>query len=306
MESLLKRVKDTPILAPDPLSSWECLHVFNPGVVHHRGLFHMFYRAQGLDLISRIGYAVSEDGIHWNRLRAPVLVPEEPWEAWGVEDPRVVMVEDVFYMTYTAFGPADNKAVLAGGAVTPMLAYSENLVKWKRLGPMVKGEDNKDHVLFPRRIGRHYVALHRPRPWIWLAFSEDLVHWPREKMRPLLGPRPDNWWDNVCVGANGAPIETEYGWLLFYHAYDANRVYRFGLALLDLDDPSRVISRPKGPIFWPNTIWELQGNVPNVVFSCANILVGETVYVFYGGADHVIGLATAPLKELLDYVRYAA
>lgn len=306
MESLLKRVSDVPILVPDPLSDWECAHVFNPGVVYHRGLFHMFYRAQGMDGISRIGYAVSNDGIRWNRLRSPILVPETSYEAWGVEDPRVVELDGVFYMTYTAFGPPRNRAVLAGGAVTPMLARSENLISWERIGPIVEGEDNKDHVLFPRRIGRFYVALHRPRPMIWLAFSEDLVHWPRDKMQPLFGPRKDNWWDNVCVGANGVPIETEHGWLLFYHAYDERRVYRFGLALLDLDDPRRVISRPKDPIFWPSAVWELYGNVPNVVFSCANVLVGDTVYVFYGGADHVIGLATAPLKELVDYARYSS
>lgn len=305
MESLLKRVSSSPLLTPDPMSNWECLHVFNPAVVFYRGLFHMLYRAQGMDLVSRIGYAVSEDGIHWNRLRLPVFVPEQPWEAWGVEDPRVVIIDDVFYMTYTAFGPPRDRAILEGGAVTPMLARSENLIRWERIGPIVEGEDNKDHVLFPRRIGRYYVALHRPRPQIWLAFSEDLISWPREKMRPLFGPRPDNWWDNVCVGANGSPIETDRGWLLFYHAYDEKRVYRFGIALLDLEDPGRVISRPKAPIFWPSTVWELRGNVPNVVFSCANVLVGDTVYVFYGGADHVIGLATAKLTELLDYVRYA-
>ncbi|MBC7222057.1 glycosidase [Candidatus Bipolaricaulota bacterium] len=304
MESILKRVSESPILLPDPLSDWECAHVFNPGVIYHRGLFHMFYRAQGMDLVSRIGYAVSEDGIHWNRLRSPVLVPASSNEAWGVEDPRVVEIEGVFYMTYTAFGPPKGRAILAGGSITPMLAQSENLITWKRIGPIIQGEDNKDHVLFPRRIGQYYVALHRPRPAIWLAFSRDLRNWPREKMRFLFGPREDNWWDNVCVGANGAPVETEHGWLLFYHAYDKERVYRFGVALLDLEDPSRVIFRPKDPIFWPETIWELYGNVPNVVFSCANILVNDTVYVFYGGADHVIGLATASLKDILDYVRY--
>lgn len=304
MEKFFTRVRDVPILVPDPLREWECAHVFNPAVVHHRGLFHMLYRAQGMDLVSRLGYAVSEDGVHWNRLRQPVFVPENPAEAWGVEDPRVVEIEGTFYMTYTAFGPPRNGAVLAGGVITPMLAKSTNLMIWKRIGPLVQGEDNKDHVLFPRRIGQDYVAIHRPRPALWLAFSRDLVHWPRDRMRPLFGPREENWWDNVAVGANGVPIETEHGWLLFYHAYDKNRVYRFGVALLDLDDPSRVISRPKDPIFWPETIWELYGNVPNVVFSCANVLVGDTIYLFYGGADHVIGLATAPLKEVLEFARH--
>lgn len=289
-----------PILLPDPTSDWECYNVFNPGVIYHTGLFHMFYRAQGLDWISRIGYAVSEDGIHWNRLRYPVLSPSIPEESFGVEDPRVVQIEGEFYMTYTAFGQAGSGPTVAGGSSTPMIAKGTNLLRWQRIGPVVRGEDNKDHVLFPRRIRGFFALLHRPRPEIWIAYSDDLVSWPKIKMKKVFGPRPGNW-DSGAVGANGVPIETEEGWLLFYHGYDENRVYRFGVALLDLEDPAKVINRPKEPIFWPEEIWELRGDVPNVVFSCANIVVNGKVYVYYGGGDHVIGLATASPPELLDY-----
>ena len=292
-----------PVLMPDPTSDWECYNVFNPGVIYHNGLFHMFYRAQGLDWISRIGYAVSEDGIHWNRLRQPVLFPREPWESLGVEDPRVVEIEGEFYMTYTAFGRAGSGSRVAGGSITPMIAKSTNLISWERIGAVVQGEDNKDHVLFPRRIRGAFALLHRPRPEIWIAYSHDLRTWPKTEMRKVFGPRPGNW-DSAAVGANGVPIETEEGWLLFYHGYDEERVYRFGVALLDLEDPTKVIHRPKEPIFWPEEIWELRGDVPRVVFSCANIVVGEKVYVFYGGGDHVIGLATASFSELLDYARH--
>jgi len=291
-----------PVLLPDPASEWECCNVFNPGVIYHNGLFHMFYRAQGLDRVSRIGYAVSEDGIHWNRLRQPVLSPLEPWESSGVEDPRVVEIEGEFYMTYTAFGRAGSGSHVAGGSITPMIAKSTNLISWKRIGPVVQGQDNKDHVLFPRRIRGAFALLHRPRPEIWIAYSDDLKSWPQARMQKVFSPRPGNW--DTVVGANGVPIETEEGWLLFYHGYDEERVYRFGVALLDLDDPTKVIHRPKDPIFWPEEIWELRGDVPRVVFSCANILVGEKVYVFYGGGDHVIGLATASFSELLDYARH--
>ena len=120
-------------------------------------------------------------------------------------------------------------------------------------------------------------------------------------MRPLFGPRPDNWWDCKSVGANGVPIETEHGWLMFYHAYDHEHVYRLGVCLLDLEDPARVINRPWEPVFAPQEAWELRGDVPNVVFSCANPVVEGTVYVYYGAADHVIGLATCALDELLAY-----
>lgn len=298
----LDRHPSNPILLPDPSSDWECYNVFNPAVIHHNGLFHMFYRAQGLDWVSRIGYAVSRDGIQWNRLRRPVLEPHDGSDSRGVEDPRVVEIDGVFYMTYTAYGhESQDKPTHDGGSILPMVARSENLITWDRLGPLVRGEDDKDHVLFPRRIGGRYAALHRRWPQVWLAYSEDLQTWPEEAMLPIFGPRPDGYWDCKSVGANGVPIETDQGWLLIYHGYDPNHIYKFGACLLDLEEPHRVIRRSPDPIFWPEELWELRGDVPNVVFSCANPVVDGIVHVFYGGGDHVIGLATCRLDDLLDY-----
>ena len=302
----LQRHPSNPILLPDPASDWETYNVFNPSVIYHNGLFHMHYRAQGLDWISRIGYAVSADGVHWNRLRRPVLEPHDSFDRRGIEDPRVTSLEGRFYMCYTAYGSdptGQTPPTHLGGGVLPMIAVSDNLVAWQPLGPLVRGEDNKDHVLFPRRINGRYVALHRRPPQVWLAESDDLIHWPAERMRPILGPRPYNGWDELRTGGNGVPIETEHGWLMFYHAYNEQHVYRLGACLLDLDDPSRVLHRPKDFLFEPDELWELRGDVPNVVFSCANPLVNGTVYVYYGGGDHVIGLATVSLSDLLDYVR---
>jgi predicted GH43/DUF377 family glycosyl hydrolase len=182
-----------------------------------------------------------------------------------------------------------------------MIARSQNLLTWQRLGPIVRGEDNKDHSLFPRRIGGRFVALHRRRPHIWLACSDDLLTWPVADMASIFGPRAEPGWDSVSVGGNGVPIETEHGWLMLYHGYDAAHIYSLGVCLLDLDDPRRVIRRPKGRLLWPEELWELRGDVPNVVFSNANPVVAGTVYVYYGGGDHVIGLATCALADLLDF-----
>ena len=310
----LQRHPVNPILLPDPTSDWECYNVLNPSVIYHNGLFHIHYRAQGLDWISRIGYAVSADGVHWNRLRRPVLEPHDGSDSRGVEDPRVTEIDGVFYMCYTAYGREFHGAgapTHAGGGILPMIARSTNLVTWERIGPIVRGEDNKDHVLFPRKIKGRFAALHRRRPNVWIAYSEDLIHWPEAWMAPIYGPRPGSVrdrpeleagaWDSLSVGSNGVPIETPEGWLCLNHGYDADHVYRFGVILLDLDDPTKVLHRPKEPIFWPEELWELRGDVPNVIFSCANVVVGDTVCVYYGGGDHVIGLATCRLAELLDY-----
>lgn len=302
----LIRFSSTPIMLPDPASDWETNNIFNPGVIHHNGLFHMFYRAQGLDWISRIGYAVSADGIHWNRMRQPVLAPLDESDSRGVEDPRVTEIDGQFYMAYTAYGTAIPEAAAPthlGGGIQPMIARSRNLVTWERIGPLVTGEDNKDHILFPRRINGRYVAFHRRAPQVWLAESPDLRRWPEDMMRPVFGPRSENGWDSYRVGGGGVPIETEHGWLMLYHAYDSSHTYRLGACLLDLDNPAVVVHRPREFIFEPRELWELRGDVPNVVFSCANPVVDDKVYVYYGAADHAIGLATIGLPELLDFAR---
>jgi predicted GH43/DUF377 family glycosyl hydrolase len=127
----------------------------------------MHYRAQGLDWISRIDYAVSHDGLSWNRLRHPILEPIDGIHSRGVEDPRVVEIDGIFYMTYTAYSrqySGEGEGPYLGGGILPMIARSHNLITWDRIGPIVQGEDNKDHVLFPRRLKVRYVTLHRRRP----------------------------------------------------------------------------------------------------------------------------------------------
>ena len=197
----LQRHPANPILKPNPLHDWEALNVFNCAVVHHQGLFHMLYRAQGVDYVSTIGYAVSADGVSFNRLERPVLTPADELETWGVEDPRVTEIEDQFIMAYTAYSPR---------GITPMFARSTNLVTWERIGPLVTGEDNKDHVLFPRRVKGRYVAFHRRPPGMWLAYSDDLKTW--KDFQPFMGPREDNWWDCNRIGAGGVPT-TSTGWV---------------------------------------------------------------------------------------------
>ncbi len=289
----LERHPASPLLYPNPLHEWEAKNVFNAAVTVHNGLYHMHYRAQGNDYISRIGYAVSADGLHWNRLAEPVLAPHQGRDDYrGVEDPRVTPLDGTFYMTYTAYG-ADS--------YFPMIARSENLITWQDVGPLERAE-NKDHILFPEKIGGRYAILHRRSKNIWLGWSDDLRNWDEHQI--ILPPRADNDWDSLSIGSNGLPIRTEHGWLLFYHGYGPDYVYRTSVALLDLDDPRKVIHRPIGYIFQPEETWEIKGDVGNVVFSCSNNVVGDEVWVYYAGADRLVGLATARFADVLDYARH--
>lgn len=290
MSLLLQRHPSSPLLYPNPLHEWESKNVFNCAVTRYNGLFHMLYRAQGNDYVSRIGYAVSVDGLAWNRLENPVMVPHQGRDDYrGVEDPRVTPLDGRFYMTYTAYG-ANN--------YFPMIAHSDNLITWGDIGPLERAE-NKDHILFPEKIGGRYCILHRRSKHIWTGFSDDLIHWTDHQV--LMAPRPDNDWDAVSIGSNGLPVKTAHGWLLFYHGYGDPVVYRHSVAMLDLDDPRKVIHRPKGITMQPEETWEIKGDVPNALFSCANILVGDQIYVYYAGADRLVGLATATLSDVIDY-----
>lgn len=280
-----------PILKPLPHHPWESRYVFNPGVVYHNGLVHMLYRAMGEDGVSRLGYAVSPDGRTFYRLDQPVLSPASPVEARGVEDPRITWLEGRFYVLFTAY---------SGSEIRISMASTTNFIAWTRHGVLLPDEDNKDAALFPEKVKGRYAMLHRRPPDIWLAYSEDLIHWTDHQV--IMRPRPGTW-ESWKIGAGAPPIKTEWGWLLFYHGVDDHRVYRLGAALLDLEDPAQVIRRQEEPILSPEAPWEQEGQVPHVVFTCGAVEIDGTYYVYYGGADTVIGVATVPKEEVERFCR---
>jgi predicted GH43/DUF377 family glycosyl hydrolase len=284
-----ERYPGNPILLPNPAHEWESLNVFNAAVVRHVGLYHMLYRAQGRDYRSSIGYAVSVDGLDWARLDKPVLRPGATYETRGVEDPRIVSLNGTFYMTYTGYSVYGTRA---------SLARSTNLIDWERVGVVLPDEDNKDHALFPAKIGERYCMLHRREPDIWLAYSNDLCHWTDHQQ--VFGPRAG--WESLKVGISGPPIRMPEGWLLVYHGVDDALYYRQGVALLDLHDPTRVLSRPAEWVLEPREPWEHLGDVPHVVFSCATLRVGDELWIYYGGADRAIGQASCPMDEVMAYL----
>ena len=289
----LERYPFNPILSPRPDHIWESRFVFNPAVVYDGELFHMLYRAQGEDMVSRFGYAVSTDGIHFNRLENPVFEPQTDEEMYGVEDPRITFLEGYYYVLYTAYSPEGTRI---------SLARTKNFITYERFGVVIPDVDNKDAALFPEKIGGKYVMLHRIHPDIWLAFSDDLIHWG--DFVKIASPRK-GMWDDLKIGAGAPPIKTEYGWLLLYHGVQKAKrpVYRLGFLLLDLEDPTKVLKRSEEPVLEPELPWEKFGGVPNVVFSDAMVEYSGKLYVYYGAADNHIALATIDLDEVIEWIR---
>jgi beta-1,2-mannobiose phosphorylase / 1,2-beta-oligomannan phosphorylase len=286
----LTRHPANPILKPIPEHPWESRNVFNNAVTQVGEKIILLYRGQGTENdISRLGYAESTDGVNFTRLPEPVFVPETPDEVQGVEDPRLTWLDGRCQMLYTAWSPQ---------SIQVARASTTDFHTWERHGIAFAGPDNKDAALFPAKIDGRYVAFHRIPRSIWLAYSDNLTTWT--DYVEIMQPRHDAF-DNLKLGAGGPPIETELGWLVIYHGVDQNLRYCLGVALLDRDDPTKVINWPKQPILEPEEPWELVGDVPNVVFTCGTAELGDDYLIYYGGADRVIGLATANKRDLLDF-----
>lgn len=297
----LKRLSETPILSPTR-RRWESAAVFNPGAIYENGLFHLFYRGVNHPFnlttekprreeksVSAIGYAVSTDGVSFARFDKPVFTGVGRQEAWGVEDPRITRIEGTYYMVYTAFGGRN------WYDYRPALCISRNLVHWEEHRVLLD-EPSKDAALFPERIGGRYVLLHRREPHIWIAFSWDLVNWTDHQI--IMKTLPGGW-ESTKIGSAGPPHKTAAGWVLFYHGVDANRVYRLGVALLDRNDPTKVLARQTAPVLEPETAWERHGLVPEVVFSCGSVEKDGAYFVYYGGGDSCIGVAAVDKHALL-------
>lgn len=292
----LERVSEKPILIQNPNNPWEAGAVFNCAAVYKDDLVHLIYRATDITsngsqgrYTNHLGYAVSGDGIHFNRLNDPILRNDVDQEARGPEDPRIVNIDGYYHMMYTGFGgrfPGDYRI---------SYATSKNLISWKRRG-VVLNEPNKDASLFPEKIGGKYLLLHRRPPDIWMSSSDDLRNWGEHRV--LMRAIPSSDWENEKIGIAGPPIKTDLGWILIYHGVSKYNWYRLGIALLDLDDPSIVISRQSEPILEPELEWEIHGHIPNVVFSCGHVIIDDILIVYYGAADTVIGAASIALEEI--------
>ena len=293
-----KRVIETPIVSPQG-DSWESAGTFNPSVVAYNGKYVMLYRAQDKNGTSRLGYAESRDGIHFERRPEPVLSPEADYEKdGGVEDPRLVKIEDTYYLTYTGYNKKDAQLCLA---------TSKDLIHWNRKGvilPAYKGNWNvvwtKSGAIVPEKIdGKYWMyflgTAANKTDETGLAYSTDLIHWTEATKTPVLPTRPGRF-DSRVVEPGPAPILTADGIVLIYNGADDNLVYRTAIAVFDRKDPSKLLSRADEPIFAPEKDWEKIGQVPNVVFVEGIVRQANRYLFYYGAADKYVGVAETPVK----------
>jgi len=280
--------------------------VFNPGAALVEGETVLLARVEDRTGISHLTAARSSSGVDgWRIDPEPLLQSDaaEETEIWGFEDARTVWIEELdrFAITCTAYGPA-------GPAV--FLATTTDFSSIERHG-IVKRAEDKNAALLPERVGGKWILFHRPmnafggsRGAIFVSRSDDLLSWSLPE--PVLQPRHGAWWDSLRIGIGPPLVKTEHGWLLIYHGVKetvAGCIYRVGLAMLDLTEPTRVVRRLPDWVFGPAADYERQGDIPNTVFPCGLIVdASGAVRLYYGAADTSIGLATARLSDLVDAV----
>ncbi|EPZ46061.1 glycoside hydrolase family 130 protein [Alicyclobacillus acidoterrestris] len=299
-----RKYEHNPIMTPQG-ETWEAKDLFNPTAVVRDEKVYMLYRAEdntgpgAWNGTSRIGLAVSEDGIHFERYPDPVLVPTEPYELpGGCEDPRITQVGDTYYLTYTAFD---------GDGAYLCLATSNDLFHWTKHGILFStwtGGMNKvwskSGAILPQPLDGRYVMYFGDTN-IWVAYSEDLIHWTPDP-QPVITPsaHPDDF-DSALVEPGPQPILTDEGILLIYNAArmvteaddpaQGKMRYSAGQVLFDKDCPSQVLRRTKLPFFVPGTADEIVGQVDNVVFVEGLVSYRDSYYLYYGMADSKIGVA---------------
>jgi predicted GH43/DUF377 family glycosyl hydrolase len=305
-EDLLVRHAGNPILTA---AQWpyRCATVFNPGATRlANGDTILLVRVEDRRGHSHLCVARSHDGITDWEIDAEPTLPADPTnhpeEVWGIEDPRITLIPELerYAILYTAY---------SRGGPGVSLALTEDFRAFERRGGVAPPHD-KDAALFPRRFDGQWVMIHRPvsdlGAHMWLSYSPDLLHWGNHRL--LLEARRGAWWDANKIGLSPPPLETPEGWLVMYHGVrmtGGGCLYRLGLALLDLEEPERVIARGHGWMFGPEAAYEREGDVGNVVFPCGYTIGddGDTLNVYYGAADTSIALATGRISEMLAWLK---
>jgi len=333
-------VKREGILLEKTQLEFENEGVLNPAVIREGDSVHVFYRAVQQGNHSTIGYCKLDGPLtvteRWNK---PIIIPGCDDESHGVEDARIVKIGSLYYLTYTAYDGTNARGALATskdlinfekrGIIVPPITYAEFISLAESAGKVnenyyrnymlyYQSTDpdkkmmlwDKNVVFFPRRINGKLVFLHRIRPGIQIVYLNSLKNLTKEfwdkyilNLQEHIVLDPVYGHESSYIGSGCPPIETEHGWLLIYHGVEHTErgdVYSACAALLDLNNPAKVISRLPYALFTPQHDWELNGEVNNVIFPTGTALFGNTLFIYYGAADTLIACASVKLHELVS------
>lgn len=331
-------VRSEGIILESSRNEFDDQAVLNPASIEINGVTHMFYRGvrQG-DMVSSIGYCQLVDNKVVKRLDRPVLFPEHDYEKKGVEDPRIVFLNGIYYLFYTVYDGKNASFAYATspdlinfvkhGIISPRITYAEAGRLLGKSGIRIRekyflfesyirdrqGADillwEKDAFIFPKKFNNKFALIHRVLPGIQVIYFDDFKdltddYW-REYLRNMgsyIVLESKYRFESRNIGGGCPPIETKEGWLLIYHGVEDSaqgRIYHASAALLDLDDPAKVIGRMKRPLFSPVEEWEKNGDVDNVVFPTGAVLKGDRLYIYYGAADKRIAAKSVDMTELL-------
>jgi beta-1,2-mannobiose phosphorylase / 1,2-beta-oligomannan phosphorylase len=321
---LLNKSSHNPILKPGT-HPWTAEAVMNPAAAVLGGRTHLIYRAIGMDGVSRLGYASSADGVFFDKiLPYPVYVARNPHNlamhrrvyspmlypsggSWGgCEDPRMVVIDGQVYVTFNMFENWNLRVAVISMSEEDFLAL--RFTEWEGPHILSHGERDKNWVLFPEKIGGQFAVLHSiigtDKNHVRIEYIDDLA---TLRQREFISPDPQKIPDKLISwhvhtrSAGPPPIRTEKGWLVLYHANDAHEPWRYklGAMLLDLVDPTKVLYRAAAPVLTPDEHYENDGK-PGIVYAAGAVVRDGTLFVYYGGADKVVCVATAPLDAFLD------
>lgn len=290
---------------------WESHGVFNPGVAEYQGSTLLLYRAYDSSYRSRLGLAESQDGVTFVRDVHPVIDinAADPLELLGLEDPRITQIGDIYYILHTAASHYQNNQtsdVIGVGETIPWkvrvaMHTTKDFRSFVHASAILPEIPAKNACLLPLRdhdgmFGLYLRVRQGSREVLQFARTPDFKQW--HDMRDVIWPKIEPW-QTYKIGFGSQPIEVTEGFLMVYHAVDEHRVYRLGLMLCDRDDPSRILWSSSNPILEPTMVYERQGYVPNVVFCCGAIRREDELWIYYGGADRVIGRAILSLKGIV-------
>lgn len=298
---MIERYQNNPILTKDDVP-YPVATVHNAAVVKFDSKYMMVFRSHKLNGRSILGLAESSDGYNFSVHDKPFMIPAtegifKEYEEYGVEDPRIIYLDGEFLITYSAYS---RHGVRIG------LAKTKDFKTIERIS-LITEADYRNVVIFPEKFNGLYARLDRPHseisPWaIWISYSPDLIYWGESKL--IMNPVQYHW-DEMKIGPGAPPIKTNRGWLNIYHGVFPTMdgsVYRLGVALHDLDDPSKIVAVGDDWILQPEEIYEITGYVHNVVFTCGAVPENDgSVKIYWGGADKVMCVGTARLDELVDH-----